>query len=61
MMNGNLQQALRAAAVSLSNFAKGNSFWPDFKLAFGEDFDRSQAQAIRQELIDQSFARPVIG
>jgi hypothetical protein len=59
VMNGNLQQALRSATTSLSNFALRPSFWQDFGLAFGQGFDRTQATKIRQGLIDQEFSLPV--
>jgi hypothetical protein len=58
-MNGTLEQALRSATIAISNFARKPSFWQDFALAFGQDFDRTQATKIRQGLIDQEFSLPV--
>jgi Ca2+-binding RTX toxin-like protein len=58
-MNGTLEQALRSATTALSNFAQQPNFWQDFGLAFGQDFDRTQATNIRQRLIDQEFSLPV--
>jgi hypothetical protein len=59
IMNSILHQALRSATSALSNFARKPSFWQDFELAFGADFDRAQATQIRQGLIDQEFSLPV--
>jgi hypothetical protein len=58
-MTDNLQQALRSATTALSNFAQRPNFWQDFGLAFGQDFDLTQATKIRQGLIDQEFSLPV--
>jgi hypothetical protein len=58
-MTDNLQQALRSATTALSNFALQPTFWQKFELAFGKDYNRTQANAIRQELIAQKFSRPI--
>jgi hypothetical protein len=47
-MNDILQQALQSATSALSNFARKPNFWQDFELAFGKDFDCTQATQIRQ-------------
>jgi hypothetical protein len=59
MINSILQEALRSATTALSNFARKPNFWQDFELAFGKDFDRTQATQIRQGLINQEFSLPV--
>jgi Ca2+-binding RTX toxin-like protein len=59
-MNGNkLQQALQTATSSLQSFAQETHFWQSFELAFGQDYDKSQAEAIRRSALNGEFMLPV--
>lgn len=55
----NLQQASELATIALSNFASKPHFWQDFDLAFGDSYDRSQAEIIRQEAINGNLMLPI--
>jgi Ca2+-binding RTX toxin-like protein len=59
MSSKNLQQASQFAMVALSNFASEPHFWQGFELAFGGNYDRVQAELIRQEAIDGSLMLPI--
>jgi Ca2+-binding RTX toxin-like protein len=58
-MNNYLQQASYLATLTLSNFANKPHFWQNFELAFGNGYDRSQAEVIRQEVIQGSLMLPI--
>jgi Ca2+-binding RTX toxin-like protein len=59
-MNGNkLQQALQTATSSLQSFAQETHFWQSFELAFGQDYDKPQAEAIRRSALNGEFMLPV--
>jgi Ca2+-binding RTX toxin-like protein len=59
-MNRNtLQQASQLASTALSNFAGEQHFWQNFELAFGNNYDRSTADSIRQEAIDGTLMLPI--
>jgi Ca2+-binding RTX toxin-like protein len=59
-MNGNkLQQALQTATSSLQSFAQETHFWQSFELAFGQDYDKPQAEAIRLSALNGDFMLPV--
>jgi Ca2+-binding RTX toxin-like protein len=59
-MNGNkLQQALQTATSSLQSFAQETHFWQSFELAFGQDYDKSQAEAIRLSALSGEFMLPI--
>jgi Ca2+-binding RTX toxin-like protein len=58
-MNTNLSQALSLVDRYLSQFATSPNFWPDFELAFGQNFDRLTAEQIRQSLSLGSFTRSI--
>jgi Ca2+-binding RTX toxin-like protein len=59
MNRNNLQQASQLASVALSNFASEPLFWQGFELAFGNNYDRTQAEMVRQEAIDGSLMLPI--
>jgi trimeric autotransporter adhesin len=59
MISKNLQQASQFATVALSNFASEPHFWQGFELAFGDNYDRVQAELIRQEAIEGSLMLPI--
>jgi RTX calcium-binding nonapeptide repeat (4 copies)/FG-GAP-like repeat len=58
-MNTNLNQALSLVDRYLAQFAISSNFWPDFELAFGQNFDRLTAEQIRQSLSVGSFTRSI--
>jgi Ca2+-binding RTX toxin-like protein len=59
MSNNKLQQALQIATSSLQSFAQETHFWQNFELAFGQDYDRSQAEAIRLSALNGEFMLPI--
>jgi Ca2+-binding RTX toxin-like protein len=59
MNNNNLEQASQLAIAALRNFAGESHFWQSFELAFGANYDRSRAEAIRQEAIDGNLMLPI--
>jgi Ca2+-binding RTX toxin-like protein len=59
LMNTYLQQSLELALNTLSQFARQADFWSGFALAFGTDYDRTPATALRQAAIDQTFQLPI--
>jgi FG-GAP-like repeat/RTX calcium-binding nonapeptide repeat (4 copies)/FG-GAP repeat len=58
-MNNNLNSALSLVDRYLAQFAISPSFWSDFELAFGQNFDRLTAEQIRQSLSLGSFTRSI--
>jgi hypothetical protein len=58
-MNTTLNQALSLVNRSLAQFANSPSFWSDFELAFGKNFDRLKAEQIHQSLVSSSFTRSI--
>jgi trimeric autotransporter adhesin len=59
MSSQNLQQASQFATVALSKFASEPHFWQGFELAFGQDYDKAQAELIRQEAIEGRLMLPI--
>jgi hypothetical protein len=58
-MNTPLQQAVQSVTNSLRTFAQRTDFWTSFETAFGKNYDRTKATAIRQSLIDETFTVPI--
>jgi Ca2+-binding RTX toxin-like protein len=58
-MNNNLHLSQLLAIDALQSFANQPSFWQNFELAFGQNYDRTQAAAIRQSAIDGTFMQPI--
>jgi Ca2+-binding RTX toxin-like protein len=59
MKNNNLEQAVQWASASLCKFASKPSFWQNFEVAFGSDYDRYQADMVRQEAINRTLMLPI--
>jgi Ca2+-binding RTX toxin-like protein len=58
-MNTPLQQAVQTVTNTLRTFAQRSDFWTSFETAFGKNYDRTKATAIRQSLIDGTFTVPI--
>jgi FG-GAP-like repeat/RTX calcium-binding nonapeptide repeat (4 copies) len=60
MTDTNLQKAINYIYPLLNSFATRASFWDDFQMAFGQEFNVEIAEFIQQSLIDQTFVLPNI-
>jgi Ca2+-binding RTX toxin-like protein len=58
-MNAPLQQAVQNVTNTLRTFAQRADFWTSFETAFGKNYDRTKATAIRQSLINGTFTVPI--
>ncbi len=58
-MNNNLHLSQMLAINALQSFARQPSFWQNFELAFGQNYDQTQATAIHQSVIDGTFMQPI--
>jgi Ca2+-binding RTX toxin-like protein len=58
-MNNLFSESLLLVNSYLQQFAVSISFWPDFELAFGTNFNRAAAEIVRQRLANGSFSLPI--
>jgi Ca2+-binding RTX toxin-like protein len=58
-MNNLFGESLLLVNSYLQQFAVSNNFWSDFELAFGNKFDRTAAESIRQRLANGNFSLPI--
>ncbi len=59
MNTNNLQKAAQFAQDAIREFANKEHFWHNFELAFGQDYDRIQAEKVRQSAIDGTLSLPI--
>jgi Ca2+-binding RTX toxin-like protein len=59
MRNNNLQEASQFAQDAIREFASKAHFWQNFELSFGQDYDRVQAEKVRQSAIDGTLNLPI--